>query len=164
MRNCASGAYACHCRICQKSTGQPSEIGVPVQAGDLRFVQGALRRYTSSAHGQRALCGACGSRLAWQASDPQNDWLSSVTVSSLDDLAPVRVDCHIFAGQELPWVAQIADARRYGEEDGEALLARWYGERWGRLGWCGVDLASPCIVDCDLRGLSAGPRDAQRAC
>lgn len=106
---------------------------MPVQAGSLRFVQGEPRRYTSSAHGQRAFCGACGSRRAWQASDPQNDWLSSVTVGSLDDPAPVQVDCHIFAAQQLPWVPQIADAPRYGEEDGEALLARWYEERVGEV-------------------------------
>ena len=38
--------YVCHCRICQRSTGQPSENGVPVQAGSLLFVQGEPRRYT----------------------------------------------------------------------------------------------------------------------
>ena len=29
--------YYCHCRSCQKSTGQPAEIGVLIKAGTLTF-------------------------------------------------------------------------------------------------------------------------------
>lgn len=122
-------AYACHCRICQKSTGQPAEIGVPIQAGTLRFVKGEPRRYASSAHGRRAFCGDCGSRLAWQALDPQHDWLSSVNVGSLDEPAEALLECHIFSDTRLPWYRMNEEAPRYREADGDALLERWHEER-----------------------------------
>jgi hypothetical protein len=34
------GAYYCHCTICQKSSGEPFEIGVTIKAGTLRFTKG----------------------------------------------------------------------------------------------------------------------------
>ena len=31
--------YICHCTMCQKSTGQPAEITVPIKAGTLKYVE-----------------------------------------------------------------------------------------------------------------------------
>ena len=58
-------AYYCHCTICQKSSGQPFEIGVLVRSGSLRFTKGAPTYHASSSFGQRGFCGACGSGLNW---------------------------------------------------------------------------------------------------
>jgi hypothetical protein len=124
-------AYICHCRICQKSTGQPAEIAVPIRAGTLKFIKGAPRFYASSAHCRRAFCSKCGSRLAWQALDPENDWLSSINVGSLDNPADALAKCHIFADSQLPWYRIIESLPKYQEGDGDALLKRWYEERVG---------------------------------
>lgn len=122
-------AYICHCRICQKSTGQPAEIAVPIKAGTLRYIKGAPRFHASSAHGRRAFCGACGSRLAWQALDPENDWLSSVNVGSLDHPADALAECHIFADRQLPWYRVNESLPKYREAEGGALLEKWHEER-----------------------------------
>lgn len=52
--------FICHCRICQKSTGQPSEITVPIKSGTLIFVKGEPKSYVSSADCQRGFCADCG--------------------------------------------------------------------------------------------------------
>lgn len=125
-------AYICHCRTCQKSTGQPAEIAVPIKAGTLKFIKGEPRFYASSAHGRRAFCGACGSRLAWQALDSENDWLSSVNVGSLDNAADALAECHIFADRQLPWYRVNDSLPKYREAEADALLERWREERLGR--------------------------------
>ena len=62
-------AYYCHCTICQKSSGEPFEIGVPIKAGTLRFTKGAPTYYRSASFGKRGFCAVCGSRLLWAPTD-----------------------------------------------------------------------------------------------
>jgi hypothetical protein len=123
-----SGFY-CHCRICQKSTGQPAEISVPIQAGSLVFVQSEPKYYLSSAYGKRGFCEECGSRLVWKATDPANDWLTNVTVGSLDNSAEARPSTHIYVDTQLPWY-QIDEALpKYREDEVEGMMAVWVHER-----------------------------------
>lgn len=122
-------AYICHCSICRKSTGQPAEISVPIVAGTLEFVSGTPRWYVSSKIGRRAFCGACGSRLAWQTLERDDDWLSSVDVGSLDHPEEVRAECHIFVDTQLPWYDPSPSLPRFREAEGDALLARWREQR-----------------------------------
>jgi hypothetical protein len=121
--------YYCHCRICQKSTGQPAEITVPIKAGSLTFVKSEPKYYVSSDYGRRGFCEDCGSRLVWKAMDPDNDWLTNVTVGSLDNPAEVRPSNHIYVGTQLPWY-QIDEALpKYREEEVEAMIGVWKHER-----------------------------------
>lgn len=87
--------YYCHCRICQKSSGQPAEITVPIKAGTLVFTKSRPKYYVSSENGKRGFCEDCGSRLVWEALDPENDWLTNVTVGSLDNSAEARPSNHL---------------------------------------------------------------------
>ena len=88
--------YYCHCRMCQKSCGQPADISVPIKAGTLLFTKSKPKYYVSSQYGKRGFCDDCGSRLSWQALDPQNDWMTNVTVGSLDNSEEVEPYRHIF--------------------------------------------------------------------
>lgn len=121
--------YYCHCRICQKSTGQPAEITVPIKAGSLTFVKSEPKYYVSSDYGRRGFCEDCGSRLVWKAMDPDNDWLTNVTVGSLDNPAEVRPSNHTYVDTQLPWY-QIDEALpKYREEEVEAMIGVWKHER-----------------------------------
>ena len=53
----------CHCRMCQKSCGQPADISVPIKAGTLLFTKSKPKYYVSSQYGKRGFCDDCGSRL-----------------------------------------------------------------------------------------------------
>ncbi|MFT4671548.1 MAG: hypothetical protein ACI945_000884 [Pseudohongiellaceae bacterium] len=117
--------FICHCRVCQKSTGQPSEITVPIKAGTLIFVKGEPKFYVSSADCQRGFCADCGSRIVAQALDPANDWLTNLTVGSLDNSAAVSVECHIFVDTQLPWYQLNESLPRFKEGEVGALFEQW---------------------------------------
>jgi hypothetical protein len=121
--------YVCHCQICQKSTGQPAEIGIPIKAGTLKFVTGEPKFYVSSKLGRRGFCGQCGSRMVWQALDPDNDWLTSINVGSLDHPAEALAKCHIFIDRQLLWFDLNDSLPKYTAAEVEALAERWYQER-----------------------------------
>jgi hypothetical protein len=112
--------YYCHCRSCQKSTGQPAEIGVLVKAGSLKFGADEPKYYNSSEFGQRGFCSNCGSRLVWRSRNPAEDWATNVAVCSLDHPEEARPSMHMFVDEKVPWY-EIQDGlpRTKGEEADE---------------------------------------------
>lgn len=114
--------YICHCTICQRSTGQPAEITVLIKAGTLRYLQDEPTYYASSAFGKRGFCGTCGSRLVWQAIQPEDDWLTNLTVGTLDRPAEARMSRHIFADMQLPWYRVCEDLPKLASGDADLLI------------------------------------------
>ena len=121
--------YICHCRICQRSTGQPAEISIPIKAGTLKFVKGEPKFYVSSTLGRRGFCAECGSRLVWQALASENDWLTSIDVGSLDNAADAFSEAHIFIDTQLPWYHLNESLPKYKESEVEALVETWRQRR-----------------------------------
>jgi hypothetical protein len=114
--------YICHCTMCQKSSGQPAEIGVLVKAGTLRYLKGEPKYFVSSQIGKRGFCAECGSRVVWQATDPEQDWTTNLCVGGLDEPSDARVTCHIYADTQLPWYRACEDLPKFTETDAEAML------------------------------------------
>lgn len=115
--------YICHCTICQRSTGQPAEITVLIRAGTLHYKNGEPTYFQSSPDGKRGFCPTCGSRIVWQALRPEDDWLTNVTVGSLDDPAAARVTRHICADTQLPWYDVGAGLPRFTADEADRLVA-----------------------------------------
>lgn len=114
--------YICHCTICQRSTGQPAEITVLIKAGTLKYLKKEPKYYVSSNDGKRGFCADCGSRIVWQALAPEDDWLTNVTVGSLDRPAEARVTRHIYADTRLPWYHVCEELPKLTEDDAELLI------------------------------------------
>jgi hypothetical protein len=114
--------YICHCTICQKSTGQPAEITVLIKPGTLRYLQGEPKYYPSSLFGKRGFCPDCGSRLVWQAIDPEDDWSTNLTVGSLDNPSEARVTCHMYADTQLPWYRVMEELPKFTEATADQML------------------------------------------
>ena len=114
--------YICHCTICQRSTGQPAEITVLIKAGTLRYLKDEPKYYVSSPDGKRGFCGHCGSRLVWQALRAEDDWLTNVTVGTLDRPQDARISRHIYADTQLPWYKVCEDLPKFTEHDAEAMM------------------------------------------
>ena len=114
--------YICHCTICRKSTGQPAEITVLIKAGTLRYIKGQPKYFVTSQSGKRGFCGECGSRLVWQASDPEQDWTTNLCVGGLDNPSDARVTCHIYADAQLSWYRVCEDLPKFTESDADAML------------------------------------------
>jgi hypothetical protein len=121
----ARSAYICHCTLCQKSTGQPFEIGVPVKAGTFRWIKGEPTYYMALPHGRRAFCPTCASRLAWVSTDPAFDWTTNIDPCCLDDPSIVRPCEHIFVDTRQPWFEVADSLPRYREDDMDSVVERW---------------------------------------
>ena len=121
--------YYCHCSICQKVSGQPAEVSVPIKAGTLVFTKSTPKYYVSSPHGRRGFCEDCGSRLLWQALDPQNDWMTNVCVGSLDDATEVEPMVHIFVETKLPWYNLDDSLPKLREVEVGSMANVWKQER-----------------------------------
>jgi len=100
--------YYCHCTQCQKSSGAPAEIGIPIKAGTLTFTNGEPKYYVSSEIGKRGFCEHCGSRLVWRPTDPANDSWTNLAVCSLDNSEDARPCRHTYVDTQLPWY-ELAD-------------------------------------------------------
>lgn len=121
-------AYFCHCTQCQKSSGAPAEIGVPVEPGSLFFTNGEPRFFASSSIGERGFCSKCGSRILWRYRDPEIDHGTNVAVCSLDHPEDVRPSLHTFVDTQLPWY-KIADSLpRLREEDDAQFMEEFPGK------------------------------------
>ena len=126
-------AYFCHCTVCQKSSGAPAEIGVPIKAGSLQYLKGEPKYFVTSESGKRGFCSECGSRLVWQASNPEDDWLTNLSLGSLDRPAEVGMSSHTFTDTQLPWYQVCEHLPKFAEKDLDALLEFFRQERFSEL-------------------------------
>ena len=115
--------YLCHCTVCQRSTGQPAEITVLIKAGSLTYLKGDPKYYQSSDFGKRAFCADCGSRLAWQAINLQDDWQTNLTVGCLDNAIDALMTCRIYADTQLPWYHACENLTKFTEATADEMMA-----------------------------------------
>jgi len=123
-----TNGYMCHCTICQRSAGQPSETAVLVREGTLEYLGQEPTYFVSSEFGKRGFCAECGSRIVWQALDPENEWLTNLSVGSLDSPGDARISRHIFTDTQLPWYRVCEDLPRLTEADAERLTEMLWDE------------------------------------
>jgi hypothetical protein len=121
-------AYYCHCTTCQKSSGEPFEIGVPIRTGTLRFTKGKPKYYQSSSFGKRGFCAVCGSRLLWAPATGTDEWGTNVAVCALDNPADVRPSCHTYTDTKLPWFDMADGLPQFTEREMPPVIERWKAE------------------------------------
>jgi hypothetical protein len=102
---------ACHCRLCQRATGQPFYARVLFRAEDLD-VTGDYGRYPSSEHLDRGFCRTCGTTLF---SIRHAAGLMSVALASLDEPDAFRPEEHIWLCSKLAWVCVEEGVDEYPE-------------------------------------------------
>jgi hypothetical protein len=95
---------------------------VLIRAGTLRYLQGEPKYYISSPDGKRGFCDHCGSRIVWQAQRAEDDWLTNITVGTLDRPQDARMSRHIYADTQLPWYRVCEDLPKLKAEDAELLI------------------------------------------
>ncbi|HET9904941.1 MAG TPA: GFA family protein [Xanthobacteraceae bacterium] len=95
----------CHCRMCQKASGQPFMVFVGGPAENLRWTRGAPRFFASSDIAERGFCAACGTPLTYGRPGAAT---LSVTLGSLDDPAAVQPSLQNGIEAKLGWVDALA--------------------------------------------------------
>ena len=83
--------HVCHCRMCQKATGNLFAALVGVKSGGLVWTRGEVALFASSDQVRRGFCSNCGTPLCFHVPAEHNDGVEfwSLMIGSLDDPSAV---------------------------------------------------------------------------
>jgi hypothetical protein len=104
----------CHCRMCQKASGQPFMAFARVKANQLEWTRGAPALFQSSNLAERGFCSQCGTPLTYRF---LADDTISVSACSLDDPRAAVPTIQYGAEGEVPWFATLATLPRMRTEE-----------------------------------------------
>jgi hypothetical protein len=108
----------CHCSMCRRNHGAGFVTWFAVPSSQVEVSEGKehLRTYTSSEHGTRAFCGACGSSLFCEsAKHPDQVDIPLANMGGAIDRPP---QCHFFFDDRADWVAVADELPRFGGPTG----------------------------------------------
>jgi hypothetical protein len=97
-------ACICHCRMCQRASGQPFMAFASVRHKDLRWTRGRPSTFVSSNIAERSFCSACGTPLTYYRVESGS---IGVTIGSLDDPESVRPIEQFGIESELSWTSEV---------------------------------------------------------
>ncbi len=120
-----NNAFYCHCRMCQRSSGAPAEIGVFVKPGSLRFIKEEPKYFQSSPFGKRGFCANCGSRLIWMDLRAEHQEWTNLVVGCLDHPENVVPASHSCVDSQLPWYRVDDGLPRTRFDEDPDLVAAW---------------------------------------
>lgn len=94
----------CSCRYCRKAHAAAFNTSAGVRREHFRWLKGSdgLRSYESSPGKRRSFCGECGTHLVAERAGLD---MLMVRVATLDDDPGETPALHIFAADEVPWLA-----------------------------------------------------------
>jgi len=98
-------ACICHCRMCQKASGQAFMAFVTVRREDLRWTRGRPSTFVSSNIAERNFCSACGTPLTYHRLESGT---IAVTIGSLDAPEAARPLEQFGIESELSWTNGLA--------------------------------------------------------
>ena len=97
-------ASICHCRMCQRASGQPFMAFARVKYENLQWTHGRLSIFRSSNVVERGFCSLCGTSLTYRHVDGRN---ISVTIGSLDDPESARPMLQFGIEGKVSWFGQL---------------------------------------------------------
>jgi hypothetical protein len=116
-------AHICHCRMCQKATGNLFAALVAAPDDALSWVKGQPSLFRSSSEAERGFCAACGTPLFYRG----NAGRTNLTIGSLDHPRdfPIKSQCGT-EGLVMPLaeLSTIADAGETRSESDPRWIER----------------------------------------
>ena len=116
------GSVYCHCRMCQRITGTPHNVGTGFLKEDLQVTQGEPAIYKSSLIAERMFCPTCGSQLFKRYLDKQ--WIL-VRTGCLDNPENFPPTAHYGIESQIPWHDVHDDLPRLTCEDAQEVAELW---------------------------------------
>jgi hypothetical protein len=95
-------ASVCHCRMCQKASGNFYAALVSVHGAKLDWTRGEPKTFRSSNHGRRGFCGDCGTPLTYEAPDGV-----ALAIGAFDQPAEIAPQVQWGTEAKLPYVDGI---------------------------------------------------------
>lgn len=116
-------AYLCHCRMCQRSSGNVSLAMKSVKQAGVRW-QGEPDYYQSSPFARRGFCASCGTSLTFEYTDGSSEHMDLI-VGTFDDPAPYKPKHHFGAeSMHRAWL-DTESLPEMRSEDYKPLADRW---------------------------------------
>ena len=97
-------ACICHCRMCQRTSGQPFMAFASVKRENLRWTRGSPSTFVSSNVAERNFCSGCGTPLTYHRVASGS---IAVTIGSLDAPEAVRPIEQFGLESELSWISGL---------------------------------------------------------
>ncbi len=94
----------CHCRMCQRASGQPFMAFASVRREHLHWTRGRPSTFVSSNVAERNFCNACGTPLTYYRVESGS---IGVTIGSLDDPEAARPVEQFGIESELSWTSGL---------------------------------------------------------
>ena len=94
-------ANVCHCRMCQKASGQPFMTFARVENAHFAITKGALSVFRSSDIAERGFCSVCGTPLTWRNVTSDR---TSFAICALDDPSVIAPTGQLAADAAVPWL------------------------------------------------------------
>ena len=114
-------AGICHCRMCQRASGNVWLALKTVKRADVTWAR-EPDRYRSSPFARRGFCAACGTSLTWESDDDEE---VDLTVASFDDPGRFRpVSQGGIESRHARWI-DLRGLREGRTEDNESIVAKW---------------------------------------
>jgi hypothetical protein len=110
--------HYCHCRMCQRATGNLFAALAGVPKDKLEWTRGQPAFFASSSLASRGFCAKCGTPLSFAYNDAVRMY---VTIGSLDDPASAIPERHYGVESQLPWLHIADELPREPTADNEKL-------------------------------------------
>jgi hypothetical protein len=110
--------HYCHCRMCQRATGNLFAALAGVSKNRLEWTKGQPKFFASSTMAERGFCEHCGTPLTFAYHEAARIY---VTIGSLDHPERAIPERHYGIESQLPWLHIHDDLPREATEDNEKL-------------------------------------------
>jgi hypothetical protein len=114
-------AYLCHCRMCQRASGNVFLAFKNVKQADVAWER-EPDYYASSPIARRGFCAACGTPLTFEFPDNQN---MDLTVGSFDSPGRFQPRQHYGVESLHPQWLDTKDLPRYRTDENRNVVDRW---------------------------------------
>ena len=115
-------AYLCHCRMCQRASGNVSLAMKNVEQADISW-DGEPNWYESSAIAERPFCARCGTTLGFRYKEGTSKM--DLTVASFDDPSRFRPTSHFGAESIHEAWLDTSGLKRMRTDEYKPLVERW---------------------------------------
>ena len=122
-------SHYCHCRMCQRATGNLFAALAGVTKDQLEWTRGTPAFFASSSLAKRGFCSQCGTPLSFAYDEAK--WIY-VTIGSLDDPAVATPERHFGIESQVPWL-HIDDALPREPTLGDERLAAMTVHQFGGM-------------------------------